>query len=486
MTTPRRSTRIAASQDASFVSNIVPTMPQEPEATPDPATTQPTTLPPLADVPNMIPFMSPKSKAYKNAIRTAHRIVYGLLPQGYVKVTGSAALWLADKDATWYPEDIDIPVRDIDFFDLVGRLTMSNYKQSKTDASGYCFEIPLRFDCAKITVQVYPVVNILESIKQHDLEAVRCWAEPAGNVSMKVSWCPGVDVNKILKEHRTDYYHIGKGCKQQSPVCTELGRDRAAKYTARGFTVESKEGISECPYCARSSGENSWRLSSVPKSRSNQWIQKSPVNGLTLMEAGYEPPYLHGAALRWLEQVWIDNGCNWTKEQLLVCLPKTPPICPVNGDVLRKNNFPSIACGRGVLAAQQHWHESGFTASEAELLHVARVATERHYIQEVLANAGSEWVEREEAKIDLNTHTAKTLTNKQMEMSTTLVASSATADMDDNVSELESAIGSEDKQEEGMVMVNAGVRVSDIEEDDSSDDDDVKILAKDSETCTIA
>jgi hypothetical protein len=495
MTTPRRSTRIAAaSQDASFVSNIVPTTPHEPKAvavaaavTPNPAPaatpepgTQPTTPQPLAhDVPDMIPYMSLKSEAYKNAIRKAHSIVYGLLPQGNVRVTGSAALWLADKDATWYPEDIDIPVRNIDFFDLVGRLVMSNYKRGKTDASGYCFEIPLKYDDTNITVQIYPVENILDSIKQHDLEAVRCWAEPAGILSMRVSWCPGVDVNKILKEHRTDYYHIGKGCKQQSPVCTELGRDRAAKYTARGFTVESKEGISECPYCARGSSENSWRLSSVPETR-RVAIVKCPINGLTMMDAGYEPPYLNRAALWWLEQQWVDNGCNLTKEQLLAYLPKAQP-CPVNVDVLIENMFPPIARGRGLLTAQRNWHESGCSASKAELVHAAILATKKFHTQEVLANVGSEWVEREEAKIDLNTHTAKTLTNRQM--STTVVASSAAAEIDDNVSELESVMDSEDKQEEGVVMVN----VSDSEDDDtSSDDDNVKILAKDSETCTIA
>jgi hypothetical protein len=302
---------------------------------------------------------------------------------------------------------------------------------------------------------------------------------------MRVSWCPGVDVNKILKEHRSDYYHIGKGCKQQSPVCTELGRDRAAKYTARGFTVESKEGISECPYCAQSSSENSWRLSSVPKIRRVANIVNCPINGLTMMEAGYEPPYLNRAALWWLEQQWVDKGCNLTKEQLLACLPKAQP-CPVNGNVLSENKFPPFARGRGLLTAQRNWHESGFTASEAELLHAAILATKKFHTQEVLANVESEWVEREEAKIDLNTHTAKTLTNRQM--STTVVASSAAAEIDDNVCELESVMGSEDKQEEGVVMVNAGVNVSDSEDDDTSSSgyDNVKILAKDSETCKIA
>jgi hypothetical protein len=510
MPTTRQSARLAAQEPTDF-SNVIPT------ESPQPVAAKPGAASPLLDVPNQIPVPSPTRVAYEDAIRKAYRIVWTALPEGDTVVTGSAALWLADKDAEWFPDDIDIPVWESRFFDLVGRLTMLRHKRVKDSASGYCFEVPLWLPedpGAKITVQVYPVKAVMDSIAQHDLEAVRCWAVPAGRFSMKVCWCPGVDVDKVLREHRTDYYHVGKGCKRESAFCKELGQSRAEKYRSRGFTVESKEGISACPYCAQVLGyENTWQLASQPRTRNLRVYPQCPVDGLSVIQAGYEPPYFHAVALRWLEQHWVATGRKLTKGQLLACLPRPPPPCPVNGDVLRAHGFPPYACGSEVKAAQRRWHETGFTATKDELLDALDARkfrmqaedarrTRKQQAAAAWGNAGTKWAEREEAKVDLRTHVAKAETNARLSSaanaaSGTIKENDANDTTDDDMPELVSASEDGDEQEREGVMVSvgeAGVSVADGSGDSSDGDGsdgnggfrDGVVPVSDPGTCLIA
>jgi len=308
--------------------------------------------------------------AYEEAIRRAHKTVWAALPSGEVLVTGSAALWLADREAKWLPDDVDIPVLAGMYYDLVGRLIMLGHKQVKPAAYGFNFEVPVKIvgrELAAINVQIYPVNNLRKTIAQHDLEAVRCWAVPAANLSMRVVWCDGIDPDKILRLRQSDYYHPTKACLCKL-MCRTHGRNRMQKYQDRGYTLTPiQDGTVACPYCTATSGRPSWRLAGRPGLR----VAKSPqvaINGLTLMRIGFEAPYTNKVALRWLEQQWIGYPGRLDRVDLLDLVTPAPPPCPVDGTVLRQHGVAPVDCGEYVREAQEMWLRSDCTLTTEELL----------------------------------------------------------------------------------------------------------------------
>jgi hypothetical protein len=345
--------------------NAVPASPPTTSFLPMPPAPVTARAPP-ARLAGPVPFAVPSATrlAYERAIQNAHREISRVLPSGQVVVTGSAALWLADKEATWLPDDIDIPVLAGMYYDLIGRLSVLSYKRVKPEGSGYSLAFKVPGTDKKIAVQLYPVHNIKDSIAAHDLEAVRCYAEQAGNVAMRVRWIAGTDPNKVLTERRTFYY--------RPTACTRRGcqgheTNRTKKYVERGFTVEPVTcGLARCPYCDARRGKP-WRTNRAPALREVK-ASGCPINGLTLVGLGYETPYTNKVALRWLEQEWIRSGCILGREELIALATPPPPPCPVNGAVLRAHNVAAVDCAAFGEIAQQLWLRSGCTLTEQQLL----------------------------------------------------------------------------------------------------------------------
>lgn len=309
---------------------------------------------------------------YEHAIMRALKTVMRTLPDGNAVVTGSAALWLADTEATWFPDDIDIPVQTETFYDLVGRLTMLGVRRVQGDKSGFCFEMAMSLPSGTalepITVQVYPVHNVLWSVASHDLEAVRCYASFAGhgNLTLRVTWCDGVNVDKVLGLRRSNYYRPSLSC-VSSKHCGKHEESRRRKYEERGYTIKLVlDKKSRCPYCDAKRGMT-WMRRIVPE-QCQLKSSKCPVNGLTLATLGYETPWINKVALRWLEQEWHKSKGVMDREALIALATPAPPPCPVDGAVLGEHEIAPVDRSPYLVQAQQEWLLSGCTATKDEIL----------------------------------------------------------------------------------------------------------------------
>ena len=184
---------------------------------------------------------------------------------------------------------------------------------------------------------------------------------------------------KVLQEHRTDYnvsQHATRGAVRGAAAPTNAGcilqaRKRQAKYETRGFKVERVTGEdSRCPYCQ-------WIGSEYRPERmihgTPRW--QCPINGLALVELGYEVGYPSRLALRWLEQQWIASDCTLTRDELIALATPVPPHCPLS----KVNTAGMSGCEAttAVYRAQELWYGSGCAMSAKEILAVVWAEAEK-------------------------------------------------------------------------------------------------------------
>lgn len=315
--------------------------------------------------------------AFEMSIRSALTEVQRYISEK-VYVSGSCALWIADKDAKWEPDDIDIAVPVKHWFDLVGRLTLVAGKERvKKEASGFCFERKLKgskLGRDRIRVQVFPALHPLEAVSHYDFDGVRCYAEPAGTFSMKVTWCEGVDSNKVLTEKKLEHYVNEKALDDAGNILPkfEALRRREQKYTDRGYTITYV--VSDTAHDPHAEGYT-WTQPSIfsPGANHCNRIYKPIINGWDLSILGYTGNESRRLAMRWLEQEWLKSGCKLGFGELskMAKMARNPPFPLQN---VGPDEMKMSGCEWAKLRAKAEtlWIDSGFTLTKGQLLEKVR------------------------------------------------------------------------------------------------------------------
>lgn len=300
-----------------------------------------------------------------------------------IYVSGSCALWLADKDAKWEPDDIDIAVPVKHWFDLVGRLMLVARKERvKKEASGFCFERQLKgskLGRNKIRVQVYPSANPMKAVTQYDFDGVRCYAEPAGTFSMKVTWCDGVDSNKVLGKKKLVHYVNEKALDDDGNILPKFKalRWREQKYADRGYTITRK--ASQDAHSPYDEGYAWTKPFGSPPRAINlcNEVTRPPINGWDLIRLDYTGNETRRLVMRWLEQEWLKSGCKLTKGELCAMALKVrnPPFLleDVGPDEV---GMSGCEWAKERAKAERLWIDSGFTLTKEQLLEKVRPTPE--------------------------------------------------------------------------------------------------------------
>lgn len=300
-----------------------------------------------------------------------------------IYVSGSCALWIADKSAKWEPDDIDIAVPAKHWFDLVGRLMLVAGKERvKKEASGFCFERNLKgskLGRNKIRVQVFPSLNPMVAISHFDFDGVRCYAEPAGTFSMKVTWCDGVDYNKVLTEKKLDHYVCRDALDADGNILPkyEAMRKRVQKYADRGYTITNV--VSDTAHSPYDEGYTWTKPNNCPPGATKlcNEVTRPPINGWGLIQLGYIGNETRRLAMRWLEQEWLKSGCKLGYNELSAMAQKARappfPLQNVNPDEV---GMSGCEWADFRIKAEQLWINSGFTLTKEQLLEKVRTPPE--------------------------------------------------------------------------------------------------------------
>jgi len=217
-------------------------------------------------------------------------------------------------------------------------------------------------------VQVFPTLNPMKAVSYYDFDGVRCYAEPAGTLSLKVTWCDGVDSDKVLGEKKLVHYVNDKALDDAGNILPKFKalRRREQKYADRGYTITRVASLdAHSPY----DEGKAWTkpIGSPPGAiiLCNE-VTGPPINQLDLIKLDYTSEQTRRLVMRWLEQEWLKSGCKLTKSELCAMAVK-----------FRNPRFPLVYLGpyearmleyEDLVKAESLWIESGFTLTKEQLL----------------------------------------------------------------------------------------------------------------------